>query len=137
MMMSRDLFVLIAFCVFIFLLAMRMWQRFADRQKRKQESPEEKISVPEPEATQAPPEVKAKIMRRGKRIRILTIIQLVVLGGLMAFMTPALFRDFADPGRGDTMSLVLRCLIFISTIYVFILGCLEIFGRKGRDNRQE
>ena len=83
-----------------------------------------------------PPEVRAKRERREKRVRFFTIAQLFVLGGLMIYMIPALVRDFMVPGRVDAMNMILRCLIFLFTIYIFILSYLKLFGKKGKEDRE-
>lgn len=133
--MGRDTFIFVAFCVFAFLLGMRMKQRFGEWKKKKQ--PEEKINKNQRSklaGTEEPPEVKERRLRRERRVRFFTIAQLFVLGGLMIYMIPALVRDFMVPGRVDVMNIFLRCLIFIFTIYIFIIGYIKAFGNKNKEN---
>lgn len=72
--MSKDTLIFVAFCVFAFLVGMRMKQRWSDWKKKKQ--PEERISKNQrPKAVPAdePPEVKARRLRREGRVRFFTI----------------------------------------------------------------
>lgn len=124
--MSKDTLIFVAFCVFAFLVGMRMKQRWSDWKKKKQ--PEERISKNQrPKAVPAdePPEVKARRLRREGRVRFFTIAQLFLLGGLMFYMVPALVRDFMLPGRVDATNIILRCLIFVFTILHFYSGLRE------------
>ena len=136
--MSKDTLIFVAFCVFAFLVGMRMKQRWSDWKKKKQ--PEERINknqrskaVPADE----PPEVKARRLRREGRVRFFTIAQLFLLGGLMFYMVPALVRDFMLPGRVDATNIILRCLIIVFTIYIFILGYVKVFRRKNKGDSEE
>ncbi len=136
--MSKDTLIFVAFCVFAFLVGMRMKQRWSDWKKKKQ--PEERINknqrskaVPADE----PPEVKTRRLRREGRVRFFTIAQLFLLGGLMFYMVPALVRDFMLPGRVDATNIILRCLIFVFTIYIFILGYVKVFRRKNKGDSEE
>lgn len=136
--MSKDTLIFVAFCVFAFLVGMRMKQRWSDWKKKKQ--PEERISKNQrPKAVPAdePPEVKARRLRREGRVRFFTIAQLFLLGGLMFYMVPALVRDFMLPGRVDATNIILRCLIFVFTIYIFILGYVKVFRRKNKGDSEE
>ena len=136
--MSKDTLIFVAFCVFAFLVGMRMKQRWSDWKKKKQ--PEERISKNQrPKAVPAdePPEVKARRLRREGRVRFFTIAQLFLLGGLMFYMVPALVRDFMLPGRVDSTNIILRCLIFVFTIYIFIQGYVKVFRRKNKGDSEE
>lgn len=104
--MSGDTLILGAFCIFILLLGFRMKQRYrewkqAERQKKMDGS--------------------ASRLRR-----IVTIVQLVVLAGLMVYMIPILFRDFSHLEEVGRVNLFLRCLIFIFTIYILIWGIIRL-----------
>lgn len=135
--MSRDTLILIAFCVFAFLLGIRIKQRFSGMKSKKNEVPLNKNQRPKRAQTEEPPEVRERRLRRERRVRFFTIAQLFVLAGLMIYMIPALIRDFMVPGRVDMMNIILRCLIFIFTIYIFILGYIKAFGRKNKENAEE
>jgi len=128
--MSRDTLIFAAFCVFAFLLGMRLKQRFGIGKKKSTEERVYKNQRSKMAAAAEPPEVKERRLRRERRVRFFTIAQLFVLGGLMIYMIPALVRDFTVPGRVDAMNLVLRCLIFVFTIYIFVLGYVKVSGRK-------
>lgn len=136
--MTRDTFILIAFCVFVFLAGMRMRQRWSEwRKKKTAEPPLAKNQRSKAAHADESPEVRSRRIRREKRVRFFTIVQLLVLGGLMIFMIPSLVRDLMLPGRVETVNLFLRCLIFVFTIYIFIIGYIKVFGRKNKDNPKE
>lgn len=135
--MSKDTLIFVAFCVFAFLVGMRMKQRWSEWRKKKQ--PEVRVNKnqrPKTEHADEPPEVKARRLRRESRVRFFTIAQLFVLAGLMFYMVPALVRDFMLPGRVDAMNIILRCLIFVFTIYIFILGYIKVFRRKNKEDSE-
>lgn len=135
--MSKDTLIFVAFCVFAFLVGMRMKQRWSEWRKKKQ--PEVRVNKnqrPKSEHVDEPPEVKARRLRRESRVRFFTIAQLFVLAGLMFYMVPALVRDFMLPGRVDAMNIILRCLIFVFTIYIFILGYIKVFRRKNKGDSE-
>ncbi len=129
--MNWDIYIFIAFCVFMLLVGMRLKQRLSGGKKAKSVSGIRKNQRPKMAANLAeePPLVREKRIRREKRVRFFTIAQLVVLFGLMVFMLPALVKDFMLPEAINWPNFFLRCLIFIFTIYIFILGFLKVFGR--------
>lgn len=132
--MSRDTLILAAFCVFAFLVGMRIKQRFGMWKNRNATSPIRKNQRPKMAHAEEPPEVKARRLRREQRVRFFTIAQLFVLGGLMIYMIPALVRDMTVPGRVDGSNLFLRCLIFVFTIYIFLLGYFKVTKRKDKED---
>lgn len=114
--MSGDTLILAAFCVFVVLLGMRMKQRFAEWKRNKGQ-------------------VSAEDSRKESAIRRwFAGIQLVVLGGLLVYMIPALFRDLRSPDEGNMVNLILRCLIFVFTIYILIWGTIQTCRRKDKEN---
>ncbi|MEG2227859.1 MAG: hypothetical protein RRY39_05095 [Odoribacter sp.] len=123
-----------AFCVFAFLVGMRLKQRISGWKKSKAEIKINKNQRSKIANAEESSEENKSLQRRKKRVRIFTIIQLFVLGGLMIYMIPALVKDFMLPGRVDAMNIFLRCLIFVFTIYIFILGYLKVFRQKDKDN---
>ena len=132
--MGRDTLILIAFCVFAFLLGIRIKQRFSEWKSKKSGGKINKNQRSKLAHAEEPPEIKARRLRRERRVRFFTIVQLFVLAGLMIYMIPALVRDFMVPGRVDLMNIILRCLIFVFTIYIFILGYVKVFGQKNKEN---
>lgn len=135
--MNMDTFIFVAFCVFAFLLGMRLKQRWSDRRKKKQ--PEERVNKNQRSKAayvDEPPEVKARRLRRESRVRFFTIAQLFVLAGLMFYMVPSLVRDFMLPGRVDAVNIILRCLIFVFTIYIFVLGYVKVSRRKNKGDSE-
>lgn len=125
--MDRDTFIFIAFCLFLVLAGIRIKQRISG--KRNHTASGSGKADKKPEGAE-PPEIRERRHRRERRVRIFSIVQLIVLGGLMVYMIPALVRDFMYPGRVEMMNLILRCLIFVFTIYIFVLTYLKVFARK-------
>ena len=132
--MSRDTLILLAFCVFALLVGMRIKQRFRAWRNRNVPHPIFKNQRPRMARPEEPPEVRARRLRREQRVRFFTIAQLFVLGGLMVYMLPALVQDFAVPGRVSASHLFLRCLIFVFTIYIFLLGYFKVVKRRDKEN---
>lgn len=125
--MNRDTFILIAFVAFVFLVGIRIRQRWAENKSSRKEdmnrmSEEGKEEIPDKGEDR-------KILRKRLR-RLFTLLQLLVLGGLIVYMAVALVDDFSLPERGETKNLILRCLIFVFTIYIFISSSSGYFGRK-------
>lgn len=134
--MNWDIYIFIAFCVFMLMVGMRIRQRWNNRNK----TPERKVNKnqrPKMAASGEPPEVKARRIRREKRVRFFTIAQLFVLFALMVYMAPSLVRDLMLPQGMDVPNFFLRCLIFVFTIYIFILGYWKAFKRKKKEEREE
>lgn len=132
--MSKDSLIFAAFCIFAFLVGLRLKQRWDA--SRKGQQPKDKINKnqrPKVALEDEPEEIRVKRLRRESRVRFFTIAQLFVLGGLMIYMIPALVRDFMVPGRVEATNIFLRCLIFVFTIYIFIIGYLKVFGRKNKE----
>lgn len=134
--MSRDTFILIAFCVFMLLVGMRLKQRFSKWKDAKTTERVNKNQRPKMAAAEEPPVVKAARERREKRVRFFTIAQMVLLFLLMIYMIPALVRDISLIGSVDISNLILRCLIFVCTIYIFILGYIKVFGKKKKEETE-
>lgn len=130
--MGRDFFILIAFCVFMFMVGIRLKRRLTNRKQKSEAARINKNQRPKMAGTEEPPLVKERRLRRERRTRYFTIVLLFVLFGLMAFMIPALIRDLMQPEGLDGANLFLRCLIFVFTIYIFILGYLKVFCKKDK-----
>lgn len=107
--MDRDTLVFIAFCVFTLLLGVRFWQQ---RRERKTET------------------------EAGRR-RYFTLIQVIVLGGLLIYMVPWLVRDFRETEPLLNPGFILRCLIFVFTIYIFISRGRGLFRQSVKGNRKK
>lgn len=128
--MSRDLYIFIAFCIFMLMVGMRLRKRWNSRQEKIGRRPVRKNQRPKMAAAEEPDFVKERRLRRERRTRYFTIVLLVVLFGLLIFMIPALVRDLWVPDKTEFSNLFLRCLIFILTIYIFVLGYLKVFKKK-------
>ncbi|MDL2251305.1 hypothetical protein LJC12_00465 [Odoribacter sp. OttesenSCG-928-J03] len=128
--MTQDSYILIAFCVFMLLLGMRLRNRFALKKKGEPQERINKNQRPKMADSEEPPFVKEKRLKRERRVRRFTIVQLVVLFCLMIYMIPALVRDIAMPAGVDFSNLFLRSLIFLLTIYIFVVGYIKVFGKK-------
>ena len=71
----------------------------------------------------------------GSRFRLVfRIAGLVVLGGLIIYMVPVLWRDFRMFGQGRLIEFFLRCLIFVFTIYIFGSGVRILLQRRNKEN---
>lgn len=127
--MNMDTFIFVGFCIFMLLVGMRLKQRFGEKRK-KEEARINKNQRPKMANTDEPEAVREHRERRERRTRLFTIIQMIVLFGLMVFMIPALVRDLMAFSTIDKMNLFLRCFIFIFTIYIFILSYLKVFQKK-------
>ncbi len=128
--MNWDNYIFIAFCVFMLLVGMRWRQRWKKANKKSTEGRVPKNQRPKVAAIGESEEVRKRRLQRERRVRLFTIIQLVVLFGLMVFMIPALMKDIADPGGIVWQNFLLRALIFLFTIYVFIIGYIKVFRKK-------
>ena len=134
--MGRDFYILIAFCVFMFMLGVRLKRRWNNRKQKTAHTRINKNQRPKMAASDEPPLVRETRLRRERRTRYFTIILLFVLFGLMVFMIPALIRDLMQPEGLEISNLFLRCLIFVFTIYIFVLGYLKVFRKKGKVNQE-
>lgn len=96
----REFLILTGFCVFTFLLGMRLKQRLA---KKKPNEPQIRIRKNQRSKMAAcgeePPLVKERRLRRERRTHYFTVVLLFVLFGLMIFMIPALVADLSMPDR--------------------------------------
>ena len=133
----REFLILTGFCVFTFLLGMRLKQRLA---KKKPNEPQIRIRKNQRSKMAAcgeePPLVKERRLRRARRTHHFTEVLLLVLFGLMIFMIPALVADLSMPDRIQYPHFFLRCFIFVFTIYVFVLGYVKV-SRRIREQREE
>ncbi|MGL5681867.1 MAG: hypothetical protein ACRDDZ_02290 [Marinifilaceae bacterium] len=127
--MDKDLFIFIAFCVFMFMAGMRLRQRFKER---KQEASQNIQKNQRSKMARMPedPEMMRKRINREKRIRRFTILQMVILFALMILMIPVLTRDIASLDTVNITDFVLRSLIFIFSIYIFVFSYIKVFGKK-------
>lgn len=111
--MERDTIILAALCLFVILVGFRLRQRYVERPEQKR-------------------------IEHSSRFRlIMTIIQLVVLGGLMIYMIPVLWRDINVPEQVGGMDLFLRCLIFVFTIYIFISGVRVLLRQRNKEKSKK
>lgn len=122
-----DTVIFIAFCVFLFLVGYRLRQRF----RKVRISEDTLLQKSRPSLEQEEPEI-VRERRRGReeRTRRFTIAMLCVLFLLMAFMIPMLMRDVQRFGQIDKMNFIMRIVIFLFTLYVFVLGYLKIFSKR-------
>lgn len=125
--MNRDTFILIAFVAFVFLVGIRIRQRWAENKSSRKE---DMNRMPEEGKEEIPDKGEDRKILRKRLRRLFTLLQLLVLGGLIVYMAVALVDDFNLPERGETKNLILRCLIFVFTIYIFISSSSGYFGRK-------
>ena len=107
--MDRDTLIFIAFCVFILLLGVRFWQQLRERTER----------------TEA------------DRRCYFILIQVIVLGGLLIYMLPWLIRDFKGAEPVLNAGFILRCLIFVFTIYIFISRGRDLLRQRVKGNKKK
>lgn len=121
--MDRDTLIFIAFCAFVLLLGLRAGLQFRDRTEKS-----------ETERTAA-----GKTVQRPEksRRRFFSLVQVIVLGGLLIYMVPLLIRDFNGTGPTPDGGFVLRCLIFVFTIYIFISRGRRLFRQRVKGNRKK
>lgn len=112
--MNGDTLILAAFVVFVLLLGWRVKARYAELQEREQ---------------QAPPEERGRFAHARKWWKA---IQLLVLCGLLAYMVPFLWSDFHHLEEQKTIDVVLRCLIFVFTIYVLGWEVVRLIQQKNK-----
>ncbi|WP_251620800.1 hypothetical protein [Odoribacter lunatus] len=127
----RELFILIGFCVFTFLLGVRLKQRLVKKKPnevpiRIRKNQRSKMA----DCGEEPPLVKERRLRRERRSRRFTVVLLFALFGLMIFMIPSLVFDLSMPERMGNLHFFLRCFIFVFTVYVFVLGYIKVMKRK-------
>ena len=116
--MDRDTLIFIAFCVFILLLGVRFWQQLRERTDRS--IADEAVPLP------------AKSRRR-----YFILIQVIVLGGLLIYMLSWLIRDFKGAEPVLNAGFILRCLIFVFTIYIFISRGRDLLRQRVKGNKKK
>lgn len=134
--MNQDTVVFIAFCLFAGLLGLR-W-RLGWPEKRAGKHTERTAGETGPETAGPGKPVREQNDGQGRERlrRFFRVVQLLVLAGLMMGMSFALIRDFADVRLPFSPRLILRCLIFVCTIYIFAAGCKRVFVRKNQGKRR-
>lgn len=101
--MNRDALMLGAFALFLILVVI-LWRKTCN-EKQKQTT-----------------------LFVGRR-RIFKIIQLLILFGLLIYMIPLLWMDLQDVAQIVWSEFLLRCLIFVITIYILFLGIRRLLGK--------
>jgi len=131
--MNQDTLILIAFCIFAFLVGMRIKDRIKEARNKKIQRPQVNKNQ-RPKVDEAiKEEIELREKRRNKRIKMFTIVQIFVIAGLIVYMIPRLFNDwFSLSDKTDYINLILRTLIFIVAIYIFIIGYLKVFKKKNK-----
>lgn len=103
--MDRDIFMLVAFGIFVVLVIMRIIQR---RRVCGQEVP------------------RIVLSRRDVWQRRFAFLRLVVLACLLVWMVSLLVEDVTFFRGAIVPRFLLRCLIFVLTIYMFILTLFKL-----------
>ena len=109
--MDRDTLIFIAFCVFILLLGVRFWQQLRERTERT-------------EADRSIADEAVPLPAKSRR-RYFILIQVIVLGGFKG-AEPVLNAGF-----------ILRCLIFVFTIYIFISRGRDLLRQRVKGNKKK
>lgn len=130
--MSRETYILIAFCVFAFLVGIRLKNRFSKKRGAAQQPQIQKNQRPKQARGELPQTAPAR-RDRSKTIRLFTILMMVMVLLLIFGMLPTLIRDIQRPGDVDFSNLFLRVLIFIFAILVFISSYIKLAGQRKKD----
>lgn len=126
-----DTVIFIAFCFFVVFLGGRIKQ--GGLPVRKGQTPEE-TPFSEGAEVAGPPVVQKSCGGKNRRRFIFLLIQLIVLAVLMIYMIPFLIRDFTQGESTDYLHVILRCLIFVFTIYIFVSGVIKVFCKGNKAN---
>ena len=118
--MDRDTLIFIAFCVFILLLGVRFWQQLRERTETDRSIADEAVPLP----------------AKSRRCYFI-LIQVIVLGGLLIYMLPWLIRDFKGAEPVLNAGFILRCLIFVFTIYIFISRGRDLLRQRVKGNKKK
>ena len=121
--MDRDTLIFIAFCVFILLLGVRFWQQLRERTERT-------------EADRSIADEAVPLPAKSRR-RYFILIQVIVLGGLLIYMLSWLIRDFKGAEPVLNAGFILRCLIFVFTIYIFISRGRDLLRQRVKGNKNK
>ena len=121
--MARDTLIFIAFCVFILLLGVRFWQQLRERTERT-------------EADRSIADEAVPLPAKSRRCYFI-LIQVIVLGGLLIYMLPWLIRDFKGAEPVLNAGFILRCLIFVFTIYIFISRGRDLLRQRVKGNKKK
>lgn len=121
--MDRDTLIFIAFCVFILLLGVRFWQQFRERAVKM-------------EADRIAADETVPLPAEGRR-HYFILIQVIVLGGLLIYMVSRLIRDFKEAEPVLNAGFILRCLIFVFTIYIFVSRGRGVLRQYVKGNRKK
>ena len=121
--MDRDTLIFIAFCVFILLLGVRFWQQLRERTERT-------------EADRSIADEAVPLPAKSRR-RYFILIQVIVLGGLLIYMLSWLIRDFKGAEPVLNAGFILRCLIFVFTIYIFISRGRDLLRQRVKGNEKK
>lgn len=121
--MDRDTLIFIAFCVFILLSGVRFWQQLRERAVKT-------------EADRSAADETVPLPAKSRR-RYFILIQVTVLGGLLIYMVPWLIRDFKGAESVLNTGFILRCLIFVFTIYIFVSRGRGVLRQCVKGNRKK
>ncbi|RUT79779.1 hypothetical protein [Ancylomarina longa] len=120
--MNKELYILIGFCIFAFLIGQQIKNKLAIKKPIKPKSKSNRKS----KKRRSPIESE----RKQKIKRILTWLMLGLIFILVLFMIPALSRDLLSNGSVNNRNLILRILIVGFAIYILVTGFLKINSSK-------
>ncbi|WP_294143051.1 hypothetical protein [uncultured Sanguibacteroides sp.] len=133
--MSKETYIWIAFCVFAFMVGMRLKKRFGKKREQEQEQVRINKNQRPKQAREEQGKAPAGRRNRKKTLRLFMILQMTLVFGLMVYIIPALLRDLTRIGSVDATNLFLRVLIFIFALLVFITSYLKLV-RQGKQKDQ-
>lgn len=132
--MSRETIILIGFCVFAFLFGLRLKKYFGGKKQTEEEQQPIKKNQRSKMAKAGQEPNRYSRSKRKKTIRLFTIFALVIMIGLMIYMTPALVRDIQRADNVDFTNLILRMLVFGLAILIFVTGYVKLAKQKKKED---
>lgn len=130
--MSRELIIWIGFCVFAFLVGIRLKKRFGKKKEEQAARPINKNQRSKMAKAEQEPQRYSR-RKRTKTIRLFTTFALIIMIGLMIYMIPALVRDIQRAESVDFTNLILRMLVFGFAILIFVTGYLKLAKQKKKE----
>lgn len=132
--MSRETYIWIAFCVFAFLVGMRLKKYFGSK-KEEAEPQVKKNQRSKAAKTEGAGQVPLPGRRdRSKTLRVYTILMMVVVFLLILGMIPTLLRDVQRESGVDPTNLFLRLLIFLMACLVFVLSYIKLARQRKKES---
>lgn len=132
--MSRETLILVGFCVFAFLVGIRLKRYFGAKRVAGEGGRPMNKNQRSKMAKEGEEPRRYSRSKRKKTIRLFTVLALVSMLGLFVYMIPALVRDVQRVGSVDATNLVLRMIVVGLAILIFVTGYMKLVReRKGEE----